>query len=173
MASTTEGQRAARRREVAKRLRLGESYAEISDALDVAKSTVCRDVRKLREQWRKETAEDMDRHMDRRLAELKAMKREAYAAWLDSREGPARKRVRTKEGGGDPEEVTREITRKAGGDAQHLSNMLDAETKIQRLLGLHDYDPETEGSRIKDMVRVIEETAKETDFSQFEDEEIR
>jgi hypothetical protein len=173
MNSTTEAQRAARRREVAKRLRLGESYAEISDALDVAKSTIARDVRRLREQWRKETIEDMDRHMDRRLAELRAIKREAYEAWLESKEGPARRQVKTKGGGGDPDEVTRQIVRTAGGDAQHLRAMLDAETKIQKLLGVHDYDLESSGSRIKEMVDVIEETAREVDMSQFEDEEIK
>jgi DNA-binding Lrp family transcriptional regulator len=152
---------------------LGTSYAEIADAVDVSKGTVHNDVKRLREQWRKETTEDMDRHMSRRLAELKAIKREAYAAWLESREGPAKKKVQTKEGGGDPDEVTREVTRTSGGDAQHLRAMLNAETRIQKLLGLHDHDPEKEGSHIKEMVDVIEETAKEVDMSQFEDEEIK
>jgi transposase len=173
MGSTTEAERAARRREVAKRLRLGESYAEIADALGVAKSTVSRDVRRLKEQWRKNTTKDMDRHMDRRLAELRAIKREAYEGWLDSKEGPAKKRVRRKEEGGASEEVTRQIIRTAGGDAQHLRAMLDAETKIQKLLGLHEYEADTEGDRLDDLVSVIEQSAEEADMSQFEDEEIR
>jgi transposase len=191
MGSTTEAQRAARRREVAKRLRLGESYAEIADALDVAKSTVSRDVRKLREQWREEASGDMDEHLSRRLAELKAIKREAFAAWLDSREGATREKVRTEgagqsvtsvgEDGGldteaavtDVEEVTKEVTRVAGGDAKHLKIMLDAEKEIQKLLGVHDYDGESEGGRLDSLVNVIERTAEEYDPQQFEDEEIR
>lgn len=173
MARTTEAQRAARRREVAKLVRLGKSYGEIADALDVSRSTIGRDVQRLREQWRKEASLDMDEHLSRRLAELKAIKREAFAAWLDSREGPRREKVRRKEGGGDPDEFVREITRKAGGDAKHLKNMLAAEKEIDQLLGVHDYRKDGEGDRIKALVNVIDRTAEEVDMRQFEDEEIR
>lgn len=191
MSSTTEAQRAARRRQVAKRLRLGESYAEIADALDVAKSTVARDVERLREQWRDEAGGDMREHMARRLAELKAIKREAFAAWLESREGPSRKKIRI-EGEGqsvtsvdedgeldtevavtDAQEVTKELTRVAGGDAKHLKIMLDAEKEIQKLLGLHDYDRSADGDRLDSLVNVIETTAEDLDYEQFEDEEVR
>lgn len=191
MASTTEAQRSARRREVAKLVRLGRSYAEIADAVDVAKSTVSRDVQRLKEQWREEASRDMEEHMARRLAELKAIKREAFAAWLESREGPRREKVRT-EGEGrsvtsvgedgeldteaavtEVEEVTKEVTRVAGGDAKHLKNMLDAEKEIQDLLGVQDYQRDGEGDRIKDLVEVMERTAEEIDMQQFEDEEIR
>lgn len=191
MGSTTEAQRAARRREVAKRLRLGESYAEISNALDVAKSTVSRDVQTLREQWREEARGDMGEHMSRRLAELKAIKREAFAAWLESREGPTREKVRT-EGEGksvtsvgedgeldteaavtEVEEVTKEVTRKAGGNPRYLETMLRAEAKIQKLLGVQDYDPKGDADRLDSLVKAIEHTAEGIDPKQFEDEEIR
>lgn len=191
MGSTTEAQRAVRRREVAKRLRLGESYAEISDALDVSKSTIARDVRRLKEQWREEAQGDMEDHIARRFAELRAVKREAYSAWLDSREDPTREKIKTSgsgeevttvgEDGGlnteaavtDVDEITKEVTRKAGGDPRHLQVMLDAETKIQKLLGVHDYDTEGEGDRLDSLVNVMEKAAEEYDPQQFEDEEIR
>ena len=190
MSSTSEAQRAARRREVAKRLRLGESYAEIADAVDVAKSTVSRDVQRLREQWREAAQKDMGEHMAQRLAELRAIKREAYAAWVESKEGPTKEKVRT-EGEGqsltsvgedgelnteaavtDVDEITREVVRKPGGNPAHLRIMLRAESKIQKLLGVHDYDPKGEGDRIEPLVEAIEATAADLD-ERFEDEEIR
>jgi transposase len=191
MSSTTEAQRAARRREVAKRLRLGESYAEISDALDVAKSTVARDVRRLKEQWRTEAERDIGEHLSRRLAELKAIKREAFASWLESKEGPTREKVRT-EGEGesvtsvdedgelntevavtDVEEVKKTIVRTAAGDPRHLKVMLRAEERIAEILGVAEHSPSEDGSRVENLVGAIEETAEEMDMSQFEDEEIR
>ena len=191
MSSTTEVQRAARRREVAKRLRLGESYAEISDALDVAKSTVSRDVRRLKERWRKDAERDIGEHLSRRLAELKAIKREAFASWLESKEDPTREKVRT-EGEGesvtsvdedgelatevavtDVEEVTKTIVRTAAGDPRHLKVMLRAEKRIAEILGVAEHSPSDDGSRVENLVEAIEETAEEMDLSQFEDEEIR
>jgi len=191
MSSTTEAQRAARRREVAKRLRLGESYAEISDALDVAKSTVSRDVRRLREQWRKDAERDIGEHLSRRLAELKAIKREAFASWLETKEGSTREKVRT-EGEGesvasvgedgelntevavtDVEEVTKTIVRTAAGNPRHLKVMLRAEERIAEILGVAEHSPSEEGSRIDALVNTIQETAEQVDMSQFEDEDIR
>lgn len=191
MSSTTEAQRAARRREVAKRLRLGESYAEISDALDVAKSTVSRDVRRLREQWRKDAERDIGEHLSRRLAELKAIKREAFASWLETKEGPTREKVRT-EGEGesvasvgedgelntevavtDVDEVTKTIVRTAAGDPRHLKVMLRAEKRIAEILGVAEHSPSEDRSRIENLVGAIEETAEEMNMGQFEDEEIR
>lgn len=191
MSSTTEAQRAARRREVAKRLRLGESYAEISDALDVAKSTVSRDVRRLREQWRKDAERDIGEHLSRRLAELKAIKREAFASWLETKEGATREKVRT-EGEGesvasvgedgelntevavtDVEEVTKTIVRTAAGDPRHLKVMLRAEKRIAEILGVAEHSPSEDRSRIENLVGAIEETAEEMNMGQFEDEEIR
>ena len=185
MSSTTEAQRAARRREVAKRLRLGESYAEISDALDVAKSTVARDVRRLKEQWRKDAERDMGEHLSRRLAELRAIKREAFESWLESKEDPTREKVRTEgEGqsvtsvGEDGEldsevEVTRKVVRTAGGDPRHLKVMLRAEERIAEILGVAEHSPSEDGSRIENLVGAIEEAAEQVDMEQFEDEDIR
>ena len=188
---STKAERAARRREVAKRIRLGESYAEISGALDVSKGTIHNDVEALREQWREETQQDMNAHLSRRLAELRAIKREAYAAWLDSREGIAREKVKKKGEGREVttvgedgeldteaavtevEEITKEVVRTAGGDPQHLKNMLNAEKRIAEILGVAEHSPSDDGSRLENLVGAIEETAEEMDMSQFEDEMIR
>jgi transposase len=191
MSSTTEAQRAARRREVAKQIRLGKSYAEIADTVGVSKSTVGRDMKRLREQWRTEAERDMGEHLSRRLAELKAIKREAFASWLESKEGPTREKVRT-EGEGesvtsvdedgelntevavtDVEEVTKTIVRTAAGDPRHLKVMLRAEERIAEILGVAEHSPSEEGSRIDALVNTIQETAQEVDMSQFEDEDIR
>ena len=191
MGRTTEAQRAARRRQVAKLIRLGKSYAEIADAVDVSKSTVHNDVRRLEEQWREETQQDMNAHLSRRLAELRAIKREAYAAWLDSREGIAREKVKKKGEGREVttvdedgeldteaavtevEEITKEVVRTAGGDPKHLKNMLRAEKRIAEILGVAEHSPSDDGSRLENLVGAIEETAEEMDMSQFEDEKIR
>ena len=191
MGRTTEAQRAARRRQVAKLIRLGKSYAEVADAVDVSKSTVHNDVRRLKEQWRTEAERDIGEHLSRRLAELKAIKREAFEAWLESKEGPTREKVRT-EGEGesetfvdedgelntkvavtDVEEITREVVRTAGGDPKHLKNMLRAEKRIAEILGVAEHSPSDDGSRVENLVGAIEETAEEMNLSQFEDEEIR
>jgi transposase len=191
MSSTTEAQRAARRREVAKRLRLGESFSEIADAVGVSKSTVGRDVKRLREQWREEMQKDMSAHLSRRLAELKAIKREAFESWLESKEGPTREKVCT-EGEGqsvtsvgedgelntevavtDVEEVKKTIVRTAAGDPRHLKVMLRAEERIAQILGVAEHSPSDDGSRIENLAGAIEETAEEMDMRQFEDEEIR
>jgi hypothetical protein len=172
-------------------LRLGESYAEISDALDVAKSTVARDVRRLKEQWRKDAERDMGEHLSRRLAELRAIKREAFESWLESKEDPTREKVRT-EGEGqsvtsvgedgkldsevavtDVEEVTRKVVRTAGGDPRHLKVMLRAEERIARILGVADHSPSEDGSRVEALVGAIEGTAEQVDMSRFEDEDVR
>jgi DNA-binding Lrp family transcriptional regulator len=188
MASTTEAQRAARRREVAKRLRLGESYAEIAEALDVSKSTVGRDVQRLRQRWRAEVEKDMREHMAERLAELKAIKRDAYRAWLDSREGPSEEKVRTKGEGQsrtavgedgelqsesvvtDVEHVTKAVTRKAGGDPRHLRVMLAAEKRIAEIIGVAEAPTPTgdAGDRISALVGAIEATAQDLDDAAFE-----
>ena len=191
MSSTTEAQRAARRREVAKQIRLGKSYAEIADTVGVSKSTVGRDMKRLREQWRTEAERDMGKHLSRRLAELKAIKREAFASWLESKEGPTREKVRT-EGEGesvtsvdedgelntevavtDVEEVTKTIVRTAAGDPRHLKVMLRAEERIAEILGVAEHSPSEEGSRIDALVNIIQETAEQVDMSQFEDEDVR
>jgi transposase len=191
MSSTTEAQRAARRREVAKRLRLGESFSEIADAVGVSKSTVGRDVKRLREQWGEEMQKDMSAHLSRRLAELKAIKREAFESWLESKEDPTREKVRT-EGEGqsvtsvgedgelntevavtDVEEVKKTIVRTAAGDPRHLKVMLRAEERIAQILGVAEHSPSDDGSRIENLAGAIEETAEEMDMRQFEDEEIR
>jgi len=195
VSSTTEPQRKARRREVAKRLRLGESYAEIAEALSVSKSTVARDVKRLRETWREAVKKDMTEHVARRVAELRAIKREAYRAWHDSREAPAREKVRT-EGEGqsraavgedgaiqstavvtDVEHVTKEVTRKAGGDPRHLRIMLQAEKRIGQIIGVDDAPTPTDpkGDQVRALVDVIEETAANEDDldDRFEDESIK
>ena len=191
MSGTTEAQRAARRRKVAKHLRLGKSFSEIADAVGVSKSTVGRDVKRLKEQWRDEVQQDMSAHFSRRLAELRAIKREAYAAWLDSREGIAREKVKKKGEGREVttvgedgeldteaavtevEEITKEVVRTAGGDPKHLKNMLRAEKRIAEILGVAEHSPSDDGSRLENLVGAIEETAEEIDMSQFEDEKIR
>lgn len=189
MSHTTEPERQARRREVAKRLRLGESYAEIAEALDVAKSTIANDVKRLRETWREAIERDMEKHLSRRIAELKAIKREAFAAWLDSKENPKRSKVRTEgegrsaatvgEGGEieqsavvtDVERVTKEVTETAGGDPRHLRTMLRAENRIAKLLGVAEVDPPTGGAgRIDALVQAIEQTAREMNPEQYEDD---
>jgi len=191
MSSTTKAERAARRRKVAKQLRLGKSYAEIADEVGASKSTVGRDVKRLREQWRTEAERDIGEHLSRRLAELKAIKREAFASWLESKEGPTREKVRT-EGEGesetfvdedgelntkvavtDVEEATKKVVRTAGGDPRHLKVMLRAEERIAEILGVAEHSPSQDGSRIENLAGAIEETAEEMDLSQFEDEEIR
>jgi transposase len=191
MGRTTEAQRAARRRQVAKLIRLGKSYAEVADAVDVSKSTVHNDVRRLKEQWRTEAERDIGEHLSRRLAELKAIKREAFASWLESKEGPTREKVRT-EGEGesetfvdedgelntkvavtDVEEATKKVVRTAGGDPRHLKVMLRAEERIAEILGVAEHSPSDDGSRVENLVGAIEETAEEMNLSQFEDEEIR
>jgi transposase len=191
MSGTTEAQRAARRRKVAKHLRLGKSFSEIADAVGVSKSTVGRDVKRLKEQWREETQQDMNAHLSRRLAELRAIKREAFAAWLDSREGIAREKVKTKGEGEsvtsvdrdgeidteavvtEVEEITKEVVRTAGGDPKHLKNMLRAEKRIAEILGVAEHSPSEDPSRISQLVEAIEGTAEQMDFSEFEDEKIR
>ena len=191
MSSTTKAERAARRRKVAKQLRLGKSYAEIADEVGASKSTVGRDVKRLREQWRTEAERDIGEHLSRRLAELKAIKREAFASWLESKEGPSREKVRTEgegesvtsgdEDGGlatevamtDVEEVTKTIVRTAAGDPRHLKVMLRAEERIARILGVADHSPSEDGSRIQNLVGAIEEAAEQVDMSRFEDEDVR
>lgn len=188
MGSTTEAQRAARRRDVAKMIRLGRSYAEIAEALDVSKSTVGRDVQRLRQKWRADVEKDMREHMAERLAELKAIKRDAYRAWLDSREGPSEEKVRTKGEGQsrtavgedgelqsesvvtDVEHVTREMTRKAGGDPRHLRVMLAAEKRIAEIIGVAEAPTPTgdAGDRISALVGAIEATAQDLDDAAFE-----
>jgi transposase len=187
---STKAERAARRRKVAKRVRLGESYSEISEALDVSKGTIHNDVKRLKEQWREEAQKAIGEHLSRRLAELRAIKREAYEAWLDSREGIAREKVKTKGEGREAtvdedgeldteaavtevEEITKEVTRETGGNSRHLKVMLRAEERIAEILGVAEHSPSEEGSRIDALVNTIQETAEQVDMSQFEDEEIR
>ena len=55
---STKAERAARRRKVAKRIRLGESYSEISEALDVSKGTIHNDVKWASVEWLKGLSEE-------------------------------------------------------------------------------------------------------------------
>lgn len=186
MASTTEAERAARRREVAKRIRKGESYAEIADALDVSKSTVARDVRRIRERWRERRDRDFSEHVASYLAELRAVKREAFRAYLESAENDV---IVTTEGKGheattvgedgtlDTEAVISEVSEvkkrveKGTGDSRFLHVYLRAQKEIGRVLGVGAWSPPGgEGERLKPLVETVAKAQEEYDESEFEDE---
>jgi hypothetical protein len=190
--NTTEAERKERRREVVDLIFQGHSYAEIASELDISKGTVHNDVEHMQEKWEAEAIRAMDKHMRGELARLRRIWREAWTAWRESLEQPWREKVK-KVGKGesratvdevgeidakavitDLETITKEITRRAGGNPQYLRLALQAEREILGLLGLDDYDAGRKERHMDPLIDAIEATAEETDFEEeFGDEEIR
>jgi len=181
MSSTTKAERAARRREVAERLRKGESYAEISDALGCSKSTVARDVKKLRAQWREERDDDFSAHVAEHLAELREVKRRAFRAFLESREDTV---TVTTEGEGreatsvtpegeleseaavtDVETVTKRVE-KSPGDPRFLRVYLRAQREIGRVVGIDAWSSEKQQDSALDTLIGNLEAMKDTDVDE-------
>lgn len=148
MSSTTQPERDARRRTVARLIREGYSYAEIAEREGVSKSTVARDVKHLRETWREEIERDVTAYAAERYGALKAIRREAMQAWQQSKSS-------------DP-------------DAQLLRVLLRCEKDLRKLLNLSSWEPSASNERrMESLVEVIEATDDATDYSQFDGEPIR
>ena len=177
MPTTTEFQRAKRRREVARGLLEEKSYAEMADDLCVSKATIHNDVQKLRARWQEEADQSVQEHIEGQLARYKLMRAEAFEAWRESREGPSREEEKWEgEAEDEIEKITRKVVERVGGDPSFLRLAFKAEKHIQKLLSLTEATPHRgeSGGRIESLVEAIESTAEEFDLQEeFADEEIR
>lgn len=177
MPTTTEFQRARRRREVARGLLEEKTYAEMAEELCVSKSTIHNDVQRLQERWRDEADQSVKEQIDGQLARFKLMRAEAFESWRESREGPSREEEKWEgEAEDEIEKITRKVVERVGGDPSFLRLAFKAEKHIQTLLSLTEATPHRDDgeSRIEPLVEVIEATAEDLDLQErFADEPIR
>ena len=177
MPTTTDFQRARRRREVARGLLEEKTYAEMAEELCVCKATIHNDVQRLRERWQEDADQSVQEHIEGQLARYRLMRAEAFKAWRESCDGPSREEE-TWEGEAEDEieRKTRKVVEQVGGDPSFLRLSLKAEKRIEKLLSLTDATPRRDDgeSRIESLVEAIESTAEEMDLQErFADEEIR
>lgn len=100
--------------------------------------TIQRDIVVVREEWHQARIEDMDKHVARKLAEIRAVREEAREAWERSKIEIEVKRRKNRKSQGDESETTseEEETRKEprDGDPRFLAIMLDCDRQERELL---------------------------------------
>jgi len=119
---------------VASLLLRGHSQSEIAGMLGLNRSTICRDVRKIREAWRSKAIAHYDDVVGRELARLDEVERQAWQAWEASR-GVVTSVTTTRRAGG--QERRRKVERRAG-DPGFLEAVLACVDRRARLLGLQE-----------------------------------
>ncbi|MFN8497338.1 MAG: hypothetical protein U0641_05725 [Anaerolineae bacterium] len=129
-------QRLAHRRLIARWLFEGEMTAEeMAQELGVSVQQVNYDVAKIKEQWRRETVQDMEARKDRMLAELMLLRRQYQKGWSKSLKDKTRKTTGLgKFGPLDMLEVEEQ-----GGDAKFLDGYLKTLGEEARLFGLYEH----------------------------------
>lgn len=70
---------------IARRILHGETQAEIAASLNVSRQQVGYDLKIVRQQWRQSQIDSIDSMISQKLAELNLVKKEAWAAWEDSK----------------------------------------------------------------------------------------
>lgn len=187
---------AKRRRKVARLYLQGYSQRIIAEEVDMSAATVNRDLGIIKDRWQKSTLVDMNKRLREELARLDMNERMLFDQLRESGE-PTENRTKevkevlartsevqvTEDGDLTESKVTtdkrpieREMkteTKENLRDPRIWRHILHVQEKRRKLLGLYDYEPQKDGSRMKQMVKVMEEAREQTDMSQFEDEEIR
>jgi DNA-binding CsgD family transcriptional regulator len=82
----TETQREADRAEVERLDRRGYSQREIASRLKISPSTVCGDLKAIREEYRETRQADRAEHVALKLAQLREVRKEAWEAWDRSKD---------------------------------------------------------------------------------------
>jgi len=167
---------AERRQKVARLYLQGKPHRVIAEEVGRSVGTVNRDLSILRKKWEESALVNMDRLIREELARLDQTEQEIREDLRESGQDIEKTTKKIKENLGEGSVTEREIrtiVKEQSKDYHLWRFILEVQEKRRKFLGVYDHDPEKEGSRIKEMVSVIEETAKEVDMSQFEDEEIK
>jgi transposase len=187
---------AKRRKKVARLYLQGYSQRIIAEEVDMSVATVNRDLGIIKDRWQESALVDMDELMRRELARLDMNEQMLFEQLRQSgepveestkevKEALARtSQMKVTESGDlaqgkvttDKQPTERKLktrTKENLRDPRIWRHILRVQEKRRQLLGMYDYEPKNDGSRMEKMVEVMEKTREEVDMGQFEDEEIR
>jgi len=143
-------QRERDRLTIAELLLKGWTQQRIADFLELDKSGICREVKKLKAQWQAETAEDRNLYIKQELRRLAMLEAEHWAAWersQQSRETTSLEKLLVgKDEGGSPVGRVKQGTRaeQRVGDVVFLNGIQRVIDSRCKLLGLFPTDNNSE-----------------------------
>jgi hypothetical protein len=123
---------AQRRQQVAKLYLSGKGQVEIGQELNLAQSTICKDLEHIRTAWRESSIRDFDAQRDLEIARLNQIEREAWAAWERSQQ-PAQTAVVS---GAAGSQTAKRTLRHQCGNPRFLELALRCNEERCKLLGL-------------------------------------
>ncbi|HEY4313610.1 MAG TPA: helix-turn-helix domain-containing protein [Pirellulales bacterium] len=121
-----------RRHAVADLYLKGWSQTAIAEQLGICQTTVCVDLKKIRQQWRESAVRDFDEARQVELLKLDRIEREAWAGWERSQK-PTQAAVISSEIG---RERTRKSSKNQVGDPKFLEQVLRCILNRRAMLGL-------------------------------------
>lgn len=141
MAKNRKDSKDAKRR----RLRVAQMYlqkrkrAHIALQTGVHPATISADIKKIEEEWRKDTAMALDVLKAKEIATIDEVERQAWRAWFRSIGDHTIETTKSKDD--EQKEVTKQ-TRKLVGSVQYLNVIMDCVEKRAKLLGMYLVDTE-------------------------------
>jgi hypothetical protein len=114
----------------------GWAQQRIAKELGVSPSTICQDLKTIRQRWRDSQISNIDEHIAKTLAQLDLAESEAWAAWEASKGPHLKTRTvdRSADDGGYTETATSE--EELTGDPRYLSEIRGIIERRCKLLGL-------------------------------------
>ncbi len=123
---------AQRRQQVAKLYLSGKGQVEIGQELNLAQSTICKDLEHIRTAWRESSIRDFDAQRDLEIARLNQIEKESWAAWERSQQ-PAQTAVVS---GAAGSQTAKRTLRHQCGNPRFLELALRCNEERRKLLGL-------------------------------------
>ena len=117
----------------------GRTQQELSGDMGVSQQQISRDWREVLRRWRESELVDTSQLRMRQLAEVNALKQEAWSAWLLSKKDA--EKITTNEGGKEDSDWTRIERKGQTGDARYLDVINRCLEREARLLGLDEALP--------------------------------
>jgi len=125
----------AQRRQMITELYLqGWSQSEIAQHLEVAQSTISKDVQHVRRQWEKSALRNFDQLRAQEVHKLDFVEREAWAAWERSQK-PSQSAVVTDQGGATGQRTRKSLKHQIG-DPRFLDQVNKCVAQRRALMGL-------------------------------------
>lgn len=130
----TNEQKAADRKQIAALRLFGHSQDAIAEKTGLSQATVSRDLAVVVEQWKSEAKGTMEEIKAKELAKLDELEKEAYAAWIGSKQETQKKVVEDRPGksGGKFAKIE---TEKTNGDPRFLQALLAIQDRRAKILG--------------------------------------
>lgn len=118
----------------------GWSQWRIGEYLEVDQSTICRELKKIKQAWKAEAVRDYDLHVDEQLRRLAMLEAEHWEAWQRSqtaKEQSLSEKMAEAASGGDAKTKIQRRTETRIGDPRFLEGLLKCNQERSKLLDLY------------------------------------